>query len=212
MRVEKCFFCGSPCYPGKGITFVRNDCKIFKFCRSKCHKNFKKKKNPRKAKWTKAFRKGAGKELAIDPSFEFEKRRNIPVKYDRELWQKTVGAMKRVEEIKTRRQAQFILDRQKKARAIERKKDVKEVQRDIALIKSPAIGMKRAAKDMDVDEEDDLEDEEVDTTLADTTETLELDTSINLKTKGGKTKSAAKAKKRVKIIEEAESDQEMEAN
>jgi len=212
MRVEKCFFCGSPCYPGKGITFVRNDCKIFKFCRSKCHKNFKKKKNPRKAKWTKAFRKGAGKELAIDPSFEFEKRRNIPVKYDRELWQKTVGAMKRVEEIKTRRQAQFILDRQKKARAIERKKDVKEVQRDIALIKSPAIGMKRAAKDMDVDEEDDLEDEEVDTTLADTTETLELDTSINLKTKSGKTKSQAKAKKRVKIIEEAESDQEMEAN
>merc|ERR1712038_1183629 len=168
--------------------------------------NFKKKKNPRKAKWTKAFRKGAGKELAIDPSFEFEKRRNIPVKYDRELWQKTVGAMKRVEEIKTRRQAQFILDRQKKARAIERKKDVKEVQRDIALIKSPAIGMKRAAKEMDLD------DEEVDTTLADTTETLELDTSINLKTKGGKTKSAAKAKKRVKIIEEAESDQEMEAN
>ena len=61
--------------------------------RSKCHKNFKKKKNPRKAKWTKAFRKSAGKELAVDPTFEFEKRRNVPVKYDRELWQKTVGAM-----------------------------------------------------------------------------------------------------------------------
>ena len=63
------------------------------FPRSKCHKNFKKKKNPRKAKWTKAFRKSAGKELAVDPTFEFEKRRNVPVKYDRELWQKTVGAM-----------------------------------------------------------------------------------------------------------------------
>ena len=61
--------------------------------RSKCHKNFKKKKNPRKAKWTKAFRKSAGKELAVDPSFEFEKRRNIPVKYDRELWANTVTAM-----------------------------------------------------------------------------------------------------------------------
>ena len=67
--------------------------------------------------------------------------------------------MKRVEEIKTRRQAQFIYDRQKKARAIERKKDVKEVQRDIALIKSPAVGMKRAAKDMDVDGDEDLEDD-----------------------------------------------------
>ena len=64
-----------------------------RFIRSKCHKNFKKKKNPRKAKWTKAFRKSSGKELAVDPSFEFEKRRNVPVKYDRELWQKTVGAM-----------------------------------------------------------------------------------------------------------------------
>ena len=62
---------------------------IFKFCRSKCHKNFKKKKNPRKAKWTKAFRKSVGKELAVDPSFEFEKRRNIPVKYNRELWSQT---------------------------------------------------------------------------------------------------------------------------
>ena len=62
---------------------------IFKFCRSKCHKNFKKKKNPRKAKWTKVFRKSNGKELAVDPAFEFERRRNVPVKYDRELWKTT---------------------------------------------------------------------------------------------------------------------------
>lgn len=214
MRVDKCFFCGSPKYPGKGIEFIRNDCKIFKFCRSKCHKNFKKKKNPRKAKWTKAFRKGAGKELAIDPSFEFEKRRNIPVKYDRELWQNTITAMKKVVEIKERRQSQFIYDRQKKARAIERIKDVKEVKRDMALIRSPAAGLKRPAKDMDVEEDEDIEDEEANDTSYNTnnTEGIELDTSINLKAKGGKTKSATKAKKKAKIIEEVESDQEMEAN
>merc|ERR1712051_579538 len=111
-------------------------------------------------KWTKAFRKGAGKELAIDPSYEFEKRRDIPVKYDRELWKTTITAMKKVEDIKTRRQAQFIYDRQKKARAIERKKDAKEVQRDLALIKSPAAGLKRPAKDMEVEDDDELEDEE----------------------------------------------------
>jgi large subunit ribosomal protein L24e len=52
-------------------------------------KAFKKKKNPRKVRWTKAYRKVAGKELGVDPSFEFEKRRNIPIKYDREFWQKS---------------------------------------------------------------------------------------------------------------------------
>ena len=40
-------------------------------------------------RWTKAFRKAAGKELGVDPSFEFEKRRHVPVKYNRELWQQT---------------------------------------------------------------------------------------------------------------------------
>jgi len=40
-------------------------------------------------RWTKAARKASGKELADDPVFEFEKKRNEPVKYTRELWQNT---------------------------------------------------------------------------------------------------------------------------
>ncbi|XP_026462155.1 probable ribosome biogenesis protein RLP24 [Ctenocephalides felis] len=142
MRIETCYFCSSRIYPGHGIQFVRNDCKIFRFCRSKCHAAFKKKKNPRKTKWTKAFRKTAGKELAVDPSFEFERRRNIPVKYDRQLWTKTVEAMKKIESIKQRRQNNHIMQRLRKGREQEILRDVKEVQRDLSLIRSPAAGLR----------------------------------------------------------------------
>lgn len=121
---------------------------IFKFCRSKCHSAFKRKKNPRKVRWTKAHRKAAGKDLAVDPSFEFEKRRNIPVKYNRELWNKTVEAMKRITEIKEKRQGHFIMERLRKGREVEIQMDVKDVQRNITLIRSPAIGLKeRRAKE-----------------------------------------------------------------
>merc|ERR1712058_10283 len=191
MRIEKCFFCGSNKYPGKGVQFVRNDCKIFKFCRSKCHKNFKRKKNPRKAKWTKAFRKSAGKELAVDPSFEFEKRRNVPVKYDRELWQNTVNAMQRIEEIKNKRQAHHIFQRMKATKKIQKAKDIREVERDLALIKSPAAGLKKANKEM-------LEEEMEDNT--------EIDTSLNM------TKEKIKIREEAKLEEIHESDTEMEAN
>lgn len=135
---------------------------IFKFCRSKCHAAFKKKKNPRKVKWTKAYRKTVGKELAVDPSFEFERQRNIPVKYNRELWNKTVEAIKKIENIKQKRQNLHIMQRLRKGKVLEQEKDIKEVQRDIALIRSPAAGLKERKK-LEEQKEIELElEEEVD--------------------------------------------------
>jgi len=158
MRLEKCYFCSSTVYPGHGVEFARNDCKIFRFCRSKCHKAFKKKKNPRKTRWTKAFRKAAGKDLAVDPSLEFEKRRNVPVKYNRELWQKTVKAMHRIVEIKTKRQGQFIKNRLKKGKELRKEADITEVQKYIHLIKAPgAKSVKMEKKLVEVIEERDEE-------------------------------------------------------
>ena len=136
---------------------------IFKFCRSKCHKAFKKRKNPRKAKWTKAYRKTAGKELTVDPSFEFEKRRNVPIKYSRELWQKTVDAIGRVTEIKNKRTGLYVMQRLRKGREKEIEMDVKDVQKNMSLIRSPAAGLKqRQAKEAAqqaamMDEDDDNE-------------------------------------------------------
>ena len=106
--------------------------------------------------------------------------------------------MKRVEGIKEKRQAHHIKERQKKARAIERMKDIKEVKRDIALIKSPAVGMKRQFQ-MEIDEE--VEGEGVE----------ELDTSLNVKDLKAKSKSSPR-KKVAKIITEIEADAEMEEN
>ncbi|CAO1376856.1 unnamed protein product [Diamesa hyperborea] len=137
MRIETCYFCSSKCYPGHGMVFVRNDCKQFRFCRAKCKKAFKRKKNPRKAKWTKVFRKLGGKELSVDPCFEFEKKRNVPTKYDRETWTKTIDAIKRVNDIRERREKHFVMERLRKGIQREIHNDVRDVQKNISLIRAP---------------------------------------------------------------------------
>lgn len=115
MRIETCYFCSGPIYPGHGIVFVRNDGKMFRFCRSKCHRAFKAKKNPRKIRWTKAYRKTHGKELVTDPVYEFEKIRNTPIKYNRDVWTDTVQAMDKLAVIRQQREDKFFERRQRRA-------------------------------------------------------------------------------------------------
>jgi large subunit ribosomal protein L24e len=120
------------------MVFVRNDSKQFRFCRSKCHRNFNKKRNPRKVAWTKAYRKTRGKEMAVDSTFDFEKRRNRPVKYDRDLMGKTILAMKRVDSIKQQREKRFFDQRMQDSKA-EKKSQVRaEIEKSIDLL-APAV-------------------------------------------------------------------------
>ncbi len=60
-----------------------------------------------------AYRKLAGKELAEDATFELERKRNRPEKYDRQVVAKTIQAMQRIDEIRTRRQERFYEKRMK---------------------------------------------------------------------------------------------------
>lgn len=128
MRIERCYFCSSPVYPGHGMTFVRNDGKVFRFCRSKCHKLFKKKRNPRKIRWTKAFRRMAGKEMAMDATFEFEKRRNRPTRYNRELLARTLTVMRRVQQIKDARERRFWKQRRIASKELRKAQNKREIE------------------------------------------------------------------------------------
>ncbi|KAL1832592.1 hypothetical protein DCAR_0102615 [Daucus carota subsp. sativus] len=137
MRLEKCWFCSSTVYPGHGIQFVRNDAKIFRFCRSKCHKNFKMKRNPRKVKWTKAYRRLHGKDMTQDSTFEFERKRNRPERYDRNLAENTLKAIKKIVKVRADRQSKHILNRMKGNKSAERKRDAKELEQSIHMVKAP---------------------------------------------------------------------------
>lgn len=100
---------------------------------------FKKKRNPRKVKWTKAYRKAHGKELTTDASLEFEKRRNEPVKYSRALMQDTMKAVKKITDIRRKREAHFILNRLAKAKEVQHRADLWEVNTNLKVIQAPAV-------------------------------------------------------------------------
>ncbi|PKY01142.1 hypothetical protein P168DRAFT_258933 [Aspergillus campestris IBT 28561] len=127
MRIENCFFCSRPTYPSKGITFVRNDAKAFRFCRSKCQRAFTKKRQARKVKWTKISRQQAGKEMTVDRTLQFSARRNVPTRYNRQLVAQTLHAMERVTEIRTRRERVFYKKRMAGKRARENAENFKLV-------------------------------------------------------------------------------------
>ncbi|PTN15452.1 ATPase-activating ribosome biosynthesis protein [Saccharomyces cerevisiae] len=147
--------------------FVRNDAKEFRFCRSKCHKTFKQRRNPRKLKWTKAFRKAAGKELAVDSTLTFAQRRNVPVRYNRELVATTLKAMARIEEIRQKRERAFYKNRMRGNKEKDFLRDKKLVESNPELLRIREVEIARKlAKEQEraesVSEQEESEEEEED--------------------------------------------------
>lgn len=76
--------------------------------------------------------------MAVDSTFEFEKRRNRPVKYDRDLMGKTILAMQKVQQIKETREERFFQNRMNDAKAEKKKQARVEIEKSIELL-APAV-------------------------------------------------------------------------
>ena len=58
----KCSFCEHEIPPGKGITYVKTDGTVYRFCSRRCRvNNLRFKRDPRRLKWTKKYVKGGTK-------------------------------------------------------------------------------------------------------------------------------------------------------
>jgi len=97
------------------------------------------KRNPRKVKWTKAYRRLHGKDMTQDSTFEFERRRNRPERYDRNVTENTLKAIKTIDKVRSRREAKHIETRKKGKKAQKMREAVKELEQSISLVKAPSV-------------------------------------------------------------------------
>ena len=75
--------------------------------------------------------------MTVDTTLEFEKKRNRPVKYDRELMQTTIKAMKRISEIKANRETRLHEKRLKGKKKQEVLQSIKELRQFKDVIRPP---------------------------------------------------------------------------
>ncbi|KAG8534204.1 uncharacterized protein KY384_001048 [Bacidia gigantensis] len=114
--------------------------------------DFKMKRNPRKLGWTKAFRHAHGKEMTVDTTLQLAARRNVPIRYNRDLVDTTVKAMERIEEIRLRRERVFYKKRMEGNKERQILADAKLVAENEHLL--PRMrGSERKALEMEIDKE-----------------------------------------------------------
>lgn len=80
-----------------------------------------------------------------DTTFEMERRRNRPEKYNRELVAKTLNAIKKIDKIRSKRQERYYDARMLKAKAGQKAAARKELEQQIHLVRAPDSLLKDAA-------------------------------------------------------------------
>ena len=77
--------------------------------------------------------------MKVDSTFDFEKRRNRVVKYDRDLMATTLKVMKRVEEIKAKREQRYY-DKRMKVKKIQEKQQARlDIKQNIHLVEPDVV-------------------------------------------------------------------------
>lgn len=111
MESKICSMCGSKIYPGHGSILVKNNLKLYRFCRSKCRKLFSLKKNPAFLKWTSRNRliRGAKLKSFLGGLKHFDKKFFLKKNYNFYLTLRTLYQYKNIEKIQSRRRLDFKL-------------------------------------------------------------------------------------------------------
>lgn len=147
-------------------------------------------RNPRKLKWTKSFRKAHGKEMTVDSTLAFAARRNVPVRYNRDLVETTLKAMERVTEIRSKRERVFYRKRMEGNKSRSLADDKKLVEENQHLLPPSERYIQP-----NLDEDEDEEDEDLEMTMDDE---MEIDTDNEMSESESEEEIAHKKKKNKK--------------
>lgn len=122
---------------------------MFNFCRSKCLKAFKRKKNPRKTKWTKIHRMVRKKETTVIT----ERRMNEPVPLNQDILAESISRIPQILEINQKNADLYIRDRILSEREKKKATDLKHIEKHIHLStkeKKNELGKKRTSKNIEL--------------------------------------------------------------
>ncbi|KAL2484585.1 putative ribosome biogenesis protein RLP24 [Abeliophyllum distichum] len=97
------------------------------------------KRNPRKVKWTRAYRRVHGKDMTQDATFEFERKRNRLKRYGRHVAEETLKAIKKIDKVRVEREARYHAKRMKRKNAQVQKEATKELEQSIHMVKAPVV-------------------------------------------------------------------------
>jgi len=146
------------------------------------------------------MQKAHGKEMTVDSTLNFAARRNIPIRYNRELVKATLTGMKRIEEIRLKREANFYRQRMKGFKTRDLELDRKLVEENQHLLPpSERDNYIALADQMELDEQMEEEEEEEQVSELDSDEEEEEEMQQPVKIKSRLPKSKLQQKQKMKI-------------